>query len=687
MVFNMSEFENVIETIGKIKLDLTYYPGEDFYCDGTVEDQLLDIAEKCSEVEFPRIIEEKKSWPIMYHLSHIRENIVEWLPITKEMKVLEIGAGCGAITGALSRKAGEVTCIDLSKKRSMINAYRHMDCDNVTIRVGNFMDVEKALPNDYDMICLIGVFEYGQAYTGGKTPYEDLLNLIKRHLKSNGRIVIAIENKFGLKYWAGCREDHLGTFFSGIQDYPAGGVVRTFTADGLKEIAKRCGLDEIQMFYPYPDYKFMTNLYSDKRLPYVGELKTNRNNYDRDRLQLFDEKLVFDAIIKEKQFPLFSNSYCMILGPKIDTSFVRYSNDRDAAYGIKTEISEINGEKRIRKYALKEQSKEHIANIYNSYQMLSKRYAGGKLSINKAELAEDGSYISLEYVEGDTLESILDHMLEQDDLDGFQKMFEEYLERIAYGEDCDVTDYDLIFSNIIVNGDVWTVIDYEWTVPRFVPSKEIAFRALYCYLLEGGNRNKLNYDLIIDMLGFSEEELEELRAQELTFQKGVTGDRMALGELHTALGNKEYTVDELLGNLNQKDFRGRIQIYEDTGKGFSEEESYFLSEDELQEEGFYKHLVGRKKALRIDPCSDYCIVYLKNILWNNETIPVKGKMVTHNGFRIGDNTYAFDTQDPNFTIQLDEVEVAYQNDLIVYMEVTRIPEKTAKHLKKRGLFS
>lgn len=97
--------ENNIEEIGKIKLDLTHYPGEDYYCDGDAEDELLEITRNYSAVEYQRIIEERKSWEILYHLSSQRENIVEWLPITKEMKVLEVGSGCGAITGTLAGKA------------------------------------------------------------------------------------------------------------------------------------------------------------------------------------------------------------------------------------------------------------------------------------------------------------------------------------------------------------------------------------------------------------------------------------------------------------------------------------------------------------------------------------------------------------------------------------------------------
>ena len=257
----------MVEEIGKVKLDYSRYPGEDFYCDGKVEDEILDIVKNLSPVEYGGVIEERKSWPILYHLSPLRENIVDWIPMKKSDRVLEVGSGCGAITGALSRKAGSVTCVDLSKKRSLINAYRHSECENVTIHVGNFKDIEPDLPRDFDYICLIGVFEYGQSYIGGETPFHDFLKTLMSHLAKSGRIVIAIENKYGLKYFAGCKEDHLGTWFSGIENYADGGGVRTFSRRGLEKIFKSCGVKESNFYYPYPDYKFMTTLYSDAYLP------------------------------------------------------------------------------------------------------------------------------------------------------------------------------------------------------------------------------------------------------------------------------------------------------------------------------------------------------------------------------------------------------------------------------------
>ncbi|MDE7248191.1 MAG: class I SAM-dependent methyltransferase [Lachnospiraceae bacterium] len=712
--------EDKIEEIGKIKLDLTHYPGEDLYCDGDVEDELLEIARNYASVEYPRIIEERKSWEILYHLSPLRENIVEWLPINSSMKVLEVGSGCGAITGALSKRAGEVTCVELSKKRSMINAYRHMDADNVTIHVGNFQDVEPDLPKDYDYICLIGVFEYAQAYIGSETPYDDFLRIIKKHLKTGGHIAIAIENKFGLKYWAGCREDHLGKYFSGIEDYPEGGVVRTFTRDGLLSIAKRCGFREAQMYYPYPDYKFMTTLYSDRRLPRRGELSNNMRNFDRDRIQLFDEKRAFDTILKEGQFPLFSNSYMLLLGPSLSEEYVKYSNDRKEEFQIKTLQRGTGFGKAIEKHPLCKEAQTHIESTVKAYENLAERYQGSRIAINESKLdrtADGIPYITIKYLEGRTLEEILDERLEKNDLEGFHKLFDEYLKRISWGEEKEIADYDLIFGNVLIsqgsnnrdekkdkkqkndidsylNEENWSVIDCEWTFDRAIETKEIAFRAVYCYLLEDEKRNTLNPDLIFEKLGIGPAEAEQYRREEMKFQKYVTGKRLSMAEIREAIGQPVYTLTDFCEGLRNKAADDRIQIYEDTGKGFLEEQSFFPEEDGEQlrhgEEGLVELSVQIPKgrsAVRIDPGSHACVIYIKRIGWNGEEVPLKGKQIQMNGFRIGEDVFAFPTEDPNITLSLWGLPSGDENHLEAVMEVTRMSLESVKHLQKRGLFS
>ncbi|MDO4272822.1 MAG: class I SAM-dependent methyltransferase [Eubacteriales bacterium] len=301
------------EKIGNVTLDFEYYPGEDLYSDGPVEEELLEIARNYGEEELNQVIAQRNSWPVLYHFSHIRQNILEWLPIQKNHKVLEIGSGCGAVTGALARKAGEVTCIELSKMRSTINGYRNKDYGNVKIMVGNFQDIEKNLEEKFDYITLIGVFEYSEGYIGTKEPYQEMLKRISRHLAPEGKLVIAIENRLGLKYWAGCTEDHVGKYFEGLEGYPDTKGVKTFSRKELKDLIEGAGDFRTTFYYPYPDYKFPMVIYSDKFLPKKGELKDNFCNFDRMRLQLFNEPRVYDTLTDSGLFPEFSNSFLVLV--------------------------------------------------------------------------------------------------------------------------------------------------------------------------------------------------------------------------------------------------------------------------------------------------------------------------------------------------------------------------------------
>lgn len=301
-----------MQTVGKIVIDDELYPGKDLYSDGPIEDEMLEIAKNYTEEQLNQVISERNSWPILYHFSKVRENIVASMPITKADKVLEIGAGCGAITGVLARMAASVEAVELSMKRTMINANRHKECDNVCIHVGNFQDIEKKLPKDYDVITLIGVFEYAKSYIDAEDPYVEFLRIIKKHLAPGGRLIIAIENKLGLKYFAGCREDHTQRYFEGLEGYREDSHVRTFGRKEITGIMTAAGLFKQEFFYPYPDYKLPEVIYSDDYLPKANELTTNHRNFDFDRLELFDENKVYASLIAEDLFPEFSNSFLIV---------------------------------------------------------------------------------------------------------------------------------------------------------------------------------------------------------------------------------------------------------------------------------------------------------------------------------------------------------------------------------------
>ncbi len=671
--------------IGQVRLNFKHYSGVDLYSDGAVENDLLEIVRKYKKEDYQKVIEQRNSWPILYHLSEKRSNIVEWIPMDPNAKVLEVGSGCGAITGMLSQKAGEVVACDLSRRRSEINAIRNAECGNVTIHVGNFRDIEPDLPNDFDYIFLIGVFEYAQGYIGTDSPYEKFLSMLGKHLKTGGRIVIAIENRLGLKYFAGCAEDHLGSYFSGIEGYSPDSVARTFSRNGLINIFNRCGMNEYHFYYPYPDYKLMTMLHSDSYFPKDGELQDNVRNFDRDRLVLFNEKHAYEEMVKEGMYQEFANSFEVILGPGFDTIYSKYSNDRVDGFKIRTDIAIDNmGRQVIKKYPLTEAAKEHILGLRDAYLGLCEKFKGGNLEVNDCQISQIEGCAVFSFVSGVTLSSLLDECLDRDDTDAFVALLNEYIKRIGYNENYPVSDYDLIFSNILVNGPIWTIIDYEWTYGKCIPVREQVWRALFCYKLEDWKRDRFDPNPIYEKLGLTEAEIENLVEEEKAFQRYVTGDRKSMVEVWKEIGRRKVTPRELQAAPDVIKTQAYVQIYFDEGDGYSEEDSIFPEEqyDERNKVDLDIRVSGNCKVVRVDPAFAPCIVTIEDATWNGKPIyentcnidihPVNGEWIS-------DDTLVFNSADPNIEFDLtdEKLEVKERNHLKMTLSMTIIPEGAA----------
>ena len=85
--------------------------------------------------------------------------------------------------------------------------------------------------------------------------------------------------------------------------------MRTFSKGEWERLMEACGFSYHRFYYPYPDYKFPTTIYSDHCLPGRGELLNNLRNFDADRYVIFDETRAFDSIVDCGYFPIFSNSF------------------------------------------------------------------------------------------------------------------------------------------------------------------------------------------------------------------------------------------------------------------------------------------------------------------------------------------------------------------------------------------
>lgn len=290
------------------KLDLAFYKGEDRYSDGDIEDSILEIVRAGKNAADAGT----HSFPVLYHLSKVRENILSWYPFCEGASVLEIGAGPGAITGLLCRKCAFVTSVDLSKRRSVINYERHKDCGNLLIRVGNLNEMD--FPEKFDYVIVNGVFEYAGGFTQGDRPYEIFLNKCRGFLKERGILLVAIENRLGLKYFSGAPEDHTDNYMEGLKNYPENTSVHTFSKSEWEDLMDAGGLLYRRFYYPFPDYKFPNEIYTDETLSADG-FRRNAWNFNARRIELFPEMEMAQTLCREGVMDRFMNSFLIDLMP------------------------------------------------------------------------------------------------------------------------------------------------------------------------------------------------------------------------------------------------------------------------------------------------------------------------------------------------------------------------------------
>ena len=316
-----------------MKVNYDFYTGTDEYCDGSTENDVISYLKEYGEKNINRVFEKDLRWPVYYHITPIRKNILKWYPFKENAEVLEVGAGMGAITNVLCEKAGFVTAVDLSKQRTSAIIERCKDKENLELIVGNFNDIK--FDKKFDYITLIGVLEYAPLYTNSEKPFETFLEHIRGLLKEDGKLLIAIENQMGLKYFTGAPEDHTGKAFDGITGYENKKGIRTFGKKELTRILNDNGFKFTKFYYPLPDYKLPTKIFSDEYLPTNEEIDSYNPYVAMDNFGvLFNEKETYKELLKNDMFQDMANSFFIEASSVEITTKVNLEEENKKLYKI-----------------------------------------------------------------------------------------------------------------------------------------------------------------------------------------------------------------------------------------------------------------------------------------------------------------------------------------------------------------
>lgn len=503
--------------VGNIPIHLDFYTGIDAYSDGAVEKDILQYLENVED--YSEVLRKDKRYPIAYHLSDVRENILSWYQFKDHSCVLEVGAGFGAITGALSDRASKVVCVELSKRRAMGLAQRHKHRTNIEVIVGNLEDID--FEQTFDYIVLNGVFEYAAGYVQGEDPYHQFLNKVKSLLAENGTILLSIENKYGLKYWSGFPEDHTGRAYDGVRGYPGVDWVKTFSRNSLKKLLNSSGF-KTRFYYPFPDYKMPQTIFSDAYQP-QGSMKNAYNTYYQSNCLVchFDEREVLEELIQDGLFGDFANSFLVeaTLGDHVFNKilFARFNNHRREPFRLITTLTD----QEVFKSAASKRARGFLNAIPENANELSERYGFDTLRVTECK----GGY-SQKLVRGSSLERVLITCLKNHDLKAFVQEVNTYSRYLmehmpevpfqktgafvrwfgasrrfdtisSYSTEAGFIDFS--FSNCFVTNP-YTIIDVEWKVDCCVPMGYILYRSLKTFYEENSKIFTISFRALLSLV-------------------------------------------------------------------------------------------------------------------------------------------------------------------------------------------
>ncbi len=353
--------------------------------------------------------------------------------------------------------------------------------------------------------------------------------------------------------------------------------------------------------------------------------------------------------------------------------FSKYSNDRSINYKIRTDIMvDEDGNRYIYKTGTTDNSKCHVINMHTIFEKLEAQCEGSVFVPNKCNL--EGDSVELEYINGKSLENILDEYLYNKEYDKFKDTLIKYNEEVRkiatipfvkseeyiniFGQDADTgideysmefSNIDMIFSNIIICDNNWVMLDYEWTFPINVPVGYILYRTAHYY--DTPDRHGiLTGDIdIYALFGLDKNKCDVYMNMERRFQIHVFSENKPLWKLYENIGKNIYFPIGMAEHVAGENNLRKMQVLKDYGEGFEGVSEYMkLEPDSEGNIKFDIYVEENIKTVRIDPAERKCIININKLVGiAKENYDIN---YATNGESPDNRLVCFDTHDPQIWI-------------------------------------
>lgn len=642
-------------------LILEYYNEENNNCDETINSNFLSQVR--TEDSWDIISKNNLDYNTAYHMSPLRQNIIRWYDFKEHSSVLEIGAECGALTKILCENCEHVTSADSSKTNSTINYERHKNYSNLDIYAGDFNDME--FDRTFDYIIINGSVPFSNYCSNNTEKYNKYLSKIMSLLKKDGVLLLAIENRLGLKYFAGSAESNYNTHFTGINGYSDEDCVHTYSKSELTNLLHSIGLTNCRFYYPYPDYVFTQEIFSDKTIETMGYGRPI-NHFENNRLAFFDSSKIFSLLSTENAIKSFTNSFFIEasrteLNQNERPIYVKLSTDRKPDFAIYTSINENNsGEKSVYKFAATPSAKKHIENIFAN----SKIQQGLIKNLEGIQI-ENG--IKFNYIKSNNLDKEVYELIKNNNIDVAFSKLDDIVSSIRKDEK-QISDYmtdafikvfgtakntehynvvsnaniDYILDNLYDNGKEYLAIDCEWVFNFDIPSKFIIWRMLNEFISKHSiSEGFFSRKSLMKRYGIKTEDEDVFYKWSVHFAQNFVGTDM----LKSIYGQTLFT------NLDKENYL-ETSLYLDVGNGFNETDCLRKNITTTPNGTFsVKYDISQYdeiKTLRWDPANESCIIYNCEIYADKKRI-----YDTSNNANINNESEnVFYTNDPMYVFSL-----------------------------------